>query len=56
MCEQCVKIFDYTIPRYKRITTSINDSLTVERAEALIANLSEQKAALHSDPRSNTLS
>jgi hypothetical protein len=48
MCEKCIEI-DNTILRYQRITTSINDSLTVERANKLIADFKVQKAALHSD-------
>ncbi len=49
MCEKCIEI-DNTIIRYRRITRSINDSLTVERARELIVDLKEQKAALHPDP------
>jgi hypothetical protein len=46
MCEQCVEI-DQMIERYRRITKAINDSLTVERAKELIADLKAKKAALH---------
>jgi|GEM_PF-2503843 len=48
MCEQCVEI-DQTIERYRRITRSINDNLTLERAEELIADLEARKIELHPD-------
>jgi hypothetical protein len=46
MCEKCVEI-DETIARYQKIQRSIGDPVTVDRAKELIAELQEQKAALH---------
>jgi len=46
MCDKCVEI-DRTIERYRRISLSIGDQLTVDRAKQLIADLRVQKAALH---------
>jgi hypothetical protein len=46
MCEKCVEI-DKTIDRYRRITLSIDDRVTVEQTKELIADLQAQKDALH---------
>jgi hypothetical protein len=46
MCEKCVEI-DRTIERYRTISLSIGDQLTVDRTKQLIADLQSQKAALH---------
>jgi hypothetical protein len=46
MCDKCVEI-DKAIERYQRILLSISDELTVDRTKELIADLQEQKAALH---------
>ena len=46
MCEKCIQI-DHTIERYRRITRSINDDLTVEGAKKLIVDLESQKALFH---------
>ena len=49
MCEKCDEI-EKTIERYRRITKSINDDLTVEHATDLIRDLEAQKAARHPRP------
>jgi hypothetical protein len=46
MCENCIEI-DKTIDRYRRISRSITDELTVDRAKEMIAVLETQKGALH---------
>jgi hypothetical protein len=46
MCEICVEL-DKKIERYRGIILSINDQLTLKRADALIVDLEAQKTALH---------
>jgi hypothetical protein len=46
MCEKCVEI-DKAIERYRRIQRQIGDEVTVDRTKELIADLTDQKAALH---------
>jgi hypothetical protein len=46
MCEKCVEI-DKNIERYRRIQRSIGDPATVDRTKEMIAELKDQKAALH---------
>jgi hypothetical protein len=46
MCEKCTEI-DQMIERYRRILLSISDQVTVDRTRQLIADLRDQKAALH---------
>ncbi len=46
MCEKCSTI-NRTIERFRQIRRSISDQLTLERARQVIAELEEQKAALH---------
>jgi hypothetical protein len=46
MCEQCAVLED-RIKRYPRISFLILDQLTVDRMRDLIADLEEQKSALH---------
>jgi hypothetical protein len=46
MCDRCEEI-DHTIERYRRIAP-INDDITVDRANELIADLESQKAVFHS--------
>jgi hypothetical protein len=48
MCEKCIQI-EHTIERYRHITRSISDDLTVDRAKEVIVDLEAQKAALHID-------
>ena len=46
MCEKCVEL-DEKIERYRRITLSIVDPVTIDRAKELIADMEAQKIALH---------
>jgi hypothetical protein len=46
MCDKCVKL-DERIDRYRRISSSITDQLTIDRIKDLIAELQAQKATLH---------
>jgi hypothetical protein len=46
MCEKCAEL-DERIERYRRISSSINDQLTIDRIKALIEELQVQKAAFH---------
>jgi hypothetical protein len=46
MCEKCVDI-DKKIKRYRDLLRSITDQRAVDEAQALIADLVAQKAALH---------
>jgi hypothetical protein len=36
MCEQCVEI-DQAVERYRRIRATINDQVTIDKAQELIA-------------------
>jgi cell division FtsZ-interacting protein ZapD len=47
MCEKCVEL-DGKIKRYRWLASMIADQLTLDRIEALIAQLETRKAALHS--------
>jgi hypothetical protein len=46
MCDKCAKL-DKKIEHYETILVSIGDRVTVERLQAMIADLQAQKAALH---------
>jgi hypothetical protein len=46
MCEKCVEI-DKTIERYRRIRDRVLDEATAAQATRLIAELKDDKAALH---------
>ena len=48
MCDKCTEL-DERIERCLRISSSINDQLTIDRIKELIENLRAQKAALHPD-------
>jgi hypothetical protein len=50
MCEKCVEL-DEKIGRYRRISDSINDPITIERINQLIADTEAQKAALHPEKK-----
>ena len=45
MCEQCLQL-DLTIDRFRRVERSINETLTVGRAKAVIRDLEVKKATL----------
>jgi len=46
MCEKCAEL-DERIERYRRVSSSINDQLTIDRIKALIEELQAQKASFH---------
>jgi hypothetical protein len=46
MCDKCAEL-DERIERYRRVSSSINDQLTIDRIKTLIEELQAQKAALH---------
>jgi hypothetical protein len=46
VCDECKELND-KIEQYRRIAGSINDQLTIERINELIASMEAQKAALH---------
>jgi hypothetical protein len=46
MCEKCAEL-DERIRRYRRVSSSVSDQLTIDRIKALIEELHDQKAALH---------
>jgi hypothetical protein len=50
VCDKCIEL-DRRIEQCRRISGSINDRLTIERLEAVIKNLEEQKIALHPEPK-----
>jgi hypothetical protein len=46
MCEKCAEL-DERIERYRRVSSSINDQLTIDRIKELIEELQVKKAAFH---------
>jgi hypothetical protein len=50
MCDKCAEL-DEKIARYRRISSSISDQLTIDRISVLIAELEAQQAALHREQR-----
>ena len=46
MCEKCAEL-DERIERCRRVSSWINDQLTIDRIKALIEELQVQKAAFH---------
>ena len=46
MCGKCAEL-DKKIDHYRQMVLSIGDQVTVERIEALIADLQAQKATFH---------
>jgi hypothetical protein len=46
MCVQCDQI-NITVARYRRLSASVNDHLTHDAAERLVATLEAEKQALH---------
>jgi hypothetical protein len=49
MCAKCDEL-DKKIEHYRKISSAIGDQITVERINAMIADLQTQKAALHPEP------
>ncbi len=50
MCGKCAEL-DKKIDHYRQMVLSIGDQVTVERIEALIADLQAQKATLHPEQK-----
>ena len=50
MCDKCDQL-EKKIEHYRRIPLSIGDPVTIERVEALIADLQAQKATLHPEQK-----
>jgi hypothetical protein len=50
MCDKCVKL-DERIERYRGVSSSIDDQLTIARIKELIADLLAQKAMLHPEQK-----
>jgi hypothetical protein len=46
MCDKCRELDD-RIKHYQKLAGSINDKLTIDRFEELVAKLEAEKAALH---------
>jgi hypothetical protein len=46
MCETCTQLDD-KIAHYVRLATAVTDQLTLEAIEKLVAELRDEKAALH---------
>jgi hypothetical protein len=50
MCDKCEEL-DKKIEHYRRICLSIADQITVERIDAMIADLQAQKVTLHPEQK-----
>ncbi len=50
MCDKCVEL-DKTIERYRRVSSSIADQITIDRINALIDELQTQKVELHPEQK-----
>jgi hypothetical protein len=50
MCDKCAEL-DNRIERYRRVASSINDQLTIDRLKVMIADLEAQKVALHPEQK-----
>ncbi len=50
MCGKCAEL-DKKTDHYRQMLLSIGDQITVERLEALIADLQAQKARLHPEQK-----
>jgi 2-phospho-L-lactate transferase/gluconeogenesis factor (CofD/UPF0052 family) len=46
MCNKCVEL-DKKIERYRLVSSSVDDKLTIDRIKGLIADLQAQKVTLH---------
>ena len=46
MCDECAEI-ELTIERFRSIKHGVSDELTLQRAQAVIADLEGRKATLH---------
>ena len=50
MCDKCEEL-DKKTEHYRRIRLSIGDQITVERIDAMIADLQAQKVTLHPEQK-----
>ena len=50
MCDKCAEL-DKRIERYRRVASSINDQLTIDRLKDMIADLAARKVALHPEQK-----
>ena len=50
MCEKCVEI-DEKIERYQRVSSGINDQLTIDGIKKLIEQMKAEKVALHPEQK-----
>jgi hypothetical protein len=50
MCDKCVEL-DKKIERYRRVSASIADQITIDRIKALIEELQMQKVELHPEQK-----
>jgi hypothetical protein len=51
MCDKCIELDD-KMEHYRGIASRITDQLTLDRIEEAIAELENEKAALHSERKS----
>ena len=51
MCDKCVEL-DKKIERYRRLSSSLADQITIDRIKALIDELHTQKVELHPEQKS----
>ena len=50
MCDKCVEL-DKKIERYRRVSSSLADQITIDRVKALIDELQTQKVELHPEQK-----
>ena len=50
MCDKCVEL-DKKIERYRRVSSSIADQITIDRIKALIDELQTQEVELHPEQK-----
>jgi len=50
MCDKCDEL-DKKIEHYRKISSAIGDQITVERINAMIADLQAQKVVLHPEQK-----
>ena len=50
MCDRCTEL-DERLRRYRKISDSINDQLTIDRIKGMIDDLEAQKVALHPEQK-----
>jgi hypothetical protein len=50
MCDKCVEL-DKKIVRYRRVSSSLTDQITIDRIKTLIDELQRQKVKLHPEQK-----